>query len=217
MNPLRLVTAAITTAALSVWFIGCGSEAALVTVSDSTDYIVEESSTIKESSTAEGLSAETSLSRDGFVFDHLPTRESRRAFYTAPPVIPHEVGDGDRECLTCHLQEKKFAGRLAMATPHPELKNCQQCHVRGASPEFMGSKQLSVETDWIGLKEPTEGHRAHAFAPPMVPHREFLRESCLTCHSASHPNENMRLDHPERVNCQQCHVQDKAKTEIIVP
>ena len=31
------------------------------------------------------------------------SREERRAFYTAPPLVPHEVTSrGSRECLTCH-------------------------------------------------------------------------------------------------------------------
>ncbi|MHC5068823.1 MAG: hypothetical protein ACYTF0_09575, partial [Planctomycetota bacterium] len=65
---------------------------------------------------------------EGFVFEGLETRSQRRAFYTAPPVIPHRVGEGDQECLNCHQEQREFHGHVAPATPHPELVNCQQCH-----------------------------------------------------------------------------------------
>ena len=57
---------------------------------------------------------------------------------------------------------------------------------------------------WVGE---TKGFRASETAPPTVPHRLFLRESCISCHSPEHPDENLRSPHYRQVNCRQCHVQ----------
>ncbi len=132
----------------------------------------------------------------------LSKREDLRAFYTAPPVIPHEVTDnrGNKECLYCHNEVLKIENRFSVKTPHPQFTNCQQCHVQRLKPE------TPVASTWQGLKEPKQGTRAHEVAPPTIPHRIFLRENCNTCHGAKNPNKVMRGPHPERSNCMQCHV-----------
>ena len=58
-------------------------------------------------------------------------RAMLRAFYTTPPVVPHEVELQDsRDCLRCHLNVTKLDdGRVAMQTPHPQFSSCLQCHV----------------------------------------------------------------------------------------
>ncbi len=133
-------------------------------------------------------------------------RAELRAFYTAPPVIPHEVTDerDSSSCLMCHEKMMDLGDRVSTPTPHPQFSNCQQCHVRAVAPTWMGAKK--VETAWEGLLEPQKGFRAHDKAPPTIPHRLFLRESCLTCHGAEQPNEERATSHPDRNNCRQCHM-----------
>lgn len=134
-------------------------------------------------------------------------RASHRAFYTAPPVIPHALYPASAgDCQTCHKKEAQYFGKTSPVTPHPQLTNCTQCHLPSA-PAFEKSGPVTPpETTWQGLSTPTEGTRAHVVAPPVVPHRQFLRESCLTCHSYRSPYVSLRCPHPERSNCAQCHV-----------
>jgi len=132
-------------------------------------------------------------------------REDLRAFYTAPPVIPHEVGDRDSdECLHCHDEIKKLKDRVSVVTPHPQFSNCQQCHVSIMSRDGVPGEE--PVNSWAGLEEPKEGTRAHEFAPPTQPHRTFLREDCNVCHSNANPNEEVTGPHRQRSNCAQCHV-----------
>ncbi|VAX36281.1 hypothetical protein MNBD_UNCLBAC01-865 [hydrothermal vent metagenome] len=131
------------------------------------------------------------------------SRESLRAFYTAPPVIPHEVTDqtGQKECLQCHKKVFEVGGRTTVKTPHPQLFNCQQCHVQGKLKE-----KGFTATTWQGLKKPKKIKRAHEYAPPMIPHRTFLRKNCNACHGQDSPTKVLRGPHPERSNCLQCHL-----------
>ena len=131
-------------------------------------------------------------------------RSKLRAFYTAPPVIPHEVTfpRGNKECLYCHKEVLQVQNRVSVKTPHTEFSNCQQCHVQGNI-----ENPIKVGTSWSGLKEPKKETRAHEFAPPTIPHRIALRENCLSCHGPKNPDEKLRTSHPERTNCMQCHVQ----------
>jgi nitrate reductase (cytochrome), electron transfer subunit len=135
-------------------------------------------------------------------------RKERRAFYTAPPVIPHGVDHRttDKTCLTCHQNVVTRQGKASVMAPHPQFYNCQQCHVRSVSAEH--PEPIEVPTNWVGLEEPTAGLRTQPKAPPMIPHREFLRENCLTCHSPKSPHQHLRTSHPDRSNCKQCHVSD---------
>jgi cytochrome c-type protein NapB len=50
------------------------------------------------------------------------------------------------------------------------------------------------------------GSRAHPGAPPVIPHKVFMRENCLSCHSGPGGREEIRTTHPERTRCMQCHV-----------
>ncbi len=142
-----------------------------------------------------------------FVIEGLETRESRRAYFTAPPVIPHEIGSSDRECLNCHKNGIEFMGHFANKTPHPHFKNCQQCHVKGTKPRFIKSEKKQAENNWEGLETPGKGTRQNPFAPPTLPHRVFMRENCATCHSAKFAGQpGLPGPHNERTNCFQCHV-----------
>lgn len=129
-----------------------------------------------------------------------------RAFETAPPVVPHPVASrGNRECLHCHSEILRIGDRVTVPFPHQPFHNCQQCHV-GDQVLNVGFPVETLPTDWLGLDAPGPGTRAHEFAPPTMPHRVFMRERCLSCHSPDHPDEQMRTPHPERSQCLQCHV-----------
>lgn len=132
-------------------------------------------------------------------------RATLRAFYTAPPVIPHEIESRDsKDCLRCHLQVTRVDDtRVAMKTPHPQFSNCMQCHV----PSLPGGNQ-EIGGSWKGLKEPQRGDRWFTISPPTIPHRIALRENCLSCHGPENPDTRPRTPHPQRTSCLQCHVPD---------
>jgi len=127
------------------------------------------------------------------------TRASRRAFYTAPPVVSHEGASGMNvaACLGCH-------GQAGTRTPHPQHTNCMQCHVAAENP-FGESVDLPANT-FAGLAPPRSLVPAAAETPPSMPHRLTLRENCLACHDPDGMYESLRTPHPERVNCVQCHL-----------
>ena len=117
----------------------------------------------------------------------LKTYYNNRAYHGAPPNIPHPVKNdltvGDNTCLQCHENggfTQKF-NAYAPVTPHPELVNCRQCHVE-------------VKTN--GTFKPFAYRQVKA---PKV----GINNAVLTRPSA--PKE-IRVSHPERVNCRQCHV-----------
>ena len=139
------------------------------------------------------------------------SRAPLRAYYTAPPVIPHVVTSGNNnECKVCHAKAMKIAGRTSVPSPHLEMSNCQQCHV-GRQQFNESAEFILTANSWEGLQEPKNGTRAFQGAPPTIPHRSFLRENCTGCHQREHPNPAVRFDHPERTNCRQCHVTEKGR------
>ena len=144
---------------------------------------------------------------NNFVFPGLETRDSRRSFYGAPPVVPHRIGKTDRECLTCHSKPTEFQGHISPPSPHPEYVNCQQCHVRGDGPVIF-NETVTLLSNWAPMTEPKLGSRNHPFAPPTIPHRLHMRDNCAACHNEQHPNPDTRVQHSSRVNCVQCHVPD---------
>ncbi len=139
-----------------------------------------------------------------------------RAFPGAPPSIPHDVIDelsmGDNSCLKCHSNGgfvEKF-NAYTPVTPHPELVNCRQCHV----PEQTNSvfKQNSFEKKRV---LGAGNNNAMPGSPPVIPHQLQLRENCLACHAGPSAPREIRVSHPERVNCRQCHVPSEVKIEDI--
>lgn len=130
----------------------------------------------------------------------------RRAFPGAPPVYTHSLeGDVDLEldtCLSCH---KKGSGG-APVTPHPSLPECRQCHVMAKSAaEFR-------PTGWTPPPPPPRVPAALPGAPPPIPHPLTpLASNCLACHRQGGTGRAIPTAHPERKDCQQCHVQVQAR------
>ncbi len=131
---------------------------------------------------------------------------SRRAFPGAPPVIPHPVEEFPENmgkyCLQCHGKGGYVAQLSAFAplTPHADLINCLQCHV-----PVKTSGTFAAST-WIRPAAPETGRQALPGSPPVIPHDLQMRSNCLSCHGGPSAPVEIRVSHPERVNCLQCHV-----------
>ncbi len=130
---------------------------------------------------------------------------NRRAYQGAPPTVPHPVDPqsfGGDDCTQCHATGDYVPQLEAYApiVPHPELLSCNQCHVPVVSTE------LFVETDWQTLAPPTLGDTVLIDSPPPIPHALQLREDCASCHAGPAAPEEIRVTHPERESCTQCHV-----------
>ncbi len=127
-----------------------------------------------------------------------------RAYAGAPPSIPHAVDARilrEQSCNICHERGgfvQKF-NAYAPVTPHPQYGNCLQCHVHAGEGEF-------VAIDWRSTKKPALHRPALPGNPPPIPHTLQLRDSCLACHAGPAAVPEVRTSHPERLNCQQCHV-----------
>jgi cytochrome c-type protein NapB len=130
------------------------------------------------------------------------SRESFRAYYGAPPVIPHAVRElGRANCLACHADGlRPSEGPAAVPKPHATLGECTQCHV-----EQQPGVHLVTDNHFVGLAEPQLAGAAYPGAPRLIPHRLWLRENCLACHGPN-GHDSMRTSHPERTNCIQCHI-----------
>ncbi len=137
-------------------------------------------------------------------------RAERRAFDGSPPVIPHEPMGA--ACISCHNAEGIAVPDLGFAPPMPHgttagmstSSRCQQCHV------FQRGEEPWVGNTFAGLRQDLRrGQRAGDLAPPVIPHKIFMRENCVACHSGPAAREEVRTSHPERVRCQQCHLEQR--------
>lgn len=131
-----------------------------------------------------------------------------RAYEGAPPRIPHSVDEvikdgGFENCLQCHKNGSYSVKMKAYApiAPHPTFKNCRQCHVPKKT------KNLFKPTNWKKVKTLKKGRRHLPGSPPVIPHSLQLRENCMSCHFGNGAVEEIKVSHPERTNCRQCHVE----------
>ena len=131
-----------------------------------------------------------------------------RAFHGAPPSIPHVVDDersmGGESCLKCH-ENGGFVSEFdayAPVAPHPDMLNCRQCHVeQNQVSNFKGNQFRGAEAPGVG-----DVNQSLVSSPPMIPHEIHMRENCLSCHAGPSAPKEIRVSHPERINCRQCHV-----------
>ena len=136
-----------------------------------------------------------------------------RAYDGAPPIIPHTVlneeGIGGNSCLQCHDKGGYVAQFDAFApiTPHPQYVNCKQCHVPAKTDKLFKLSSFA-RTAPVAL-----GNSAMEGSPPIIPHTLQLRSNCLSCHGGPSAPKEIRVSHPERVNCRQCHA--TASTEVV--
>lgn len=137
----------------------------------------------------------------------LKTYYNNRAFHGAPPSIPHPTKEdgtiGGKRCLQCH-QNGGFVPKFnayTPVTPHPEMINCRQCHVSQSTiPPYKQTAFRKGTIPKAGENSVLEG------SPPVIPHQIQMRESCLSCHAGPSAPKEIRVSHPERINCRQCHV-----------
>ncbi len=134
-------------------------------------------------------------------------RADRRAFDGAPPIVPH--GSFGADCASCHGEKGVGIEGLGFSPPSPHGETdgmgsarCRQCHVtKETEGTFADSRFLGLEP------EPVPGPRHHELAPPMIPHRVFMREDCVACHAGPAARQDIQTAHPERTRCQQCHLE----------
>jgi len=146
----------------------------------------------------------------------LKTYFDNRAYHGAPPSIPHPVKDersiGENTCLQCHQNggfTEKFSA-YAPVTPHPEMVNCRQCHVvKNTNGVFKAFAYREVVAPKAGINNALKG------SPPIIPHQIQMHENCLSCHAGPSAPKEIRVSHPERVNCRQCHVLNNKETTDI--
>lgn len=145
----------------------------------------------------------------------LDTYYENRAFHGAPPSIPHPIIEdfkiGDKSCLKCHENGGYVAkfNAFTPVVPHPEKVNCRQCHVS------QKTKGLFKGTNSSEFSRPSINNEAFVGAPPIIPHQIQLHENCLACHAGPSAPVEIRVLHPERSNCRQCHVlNNKEMTDI---
>jgi cytochrome c-type protein NapB len=134
-------------------------------------------------------------------------RAGRRLYDGAPPVIPH--APLQIKCTSCHTDTGKESPPLGFAPANPHAgavglsatSNCQQCHV------FRQWEEVFAESDFAGLTQHfAKADRLYPGAPPVIPHRVFMRENCASCHTGPVARPEIRCTHPQRINCRQCHV-----------
>ncbi len=107
-----------------------------------------------------------------------------------------------QDCAPCHTyggynpELRTYSPR----SPHPEMTNCMQCHVRPTvSDAFVPSDWEMPALPGYGMGGAIEG------APPAIPHPLQMREHCVSCHGGGPAAPDIRTDHPDRFNCRQCH------------
>lgn len=133
-------------------------------------------------------------------------RAARRAFAGAPPVIPH--APRGTACVSCHSAAGMAVEGFGFAPPNPHgeaqagaMSRCVQCHV------YQQETEPFAKSRFAGLaRDASNSDRAHAAAPPTIPHPLQLRQNCLACHDGPAAREEVRCSHPERSRCTQCHV-----------
>lgn len=159
----------------------------------------------------------------------LSTYRALRAFPGAPPRVPHGLTIEEIRamgCRTCHDRggySPRF-GAYTPVTPHPEQGSCLQCHLMdehlvGTPLPTAGETEtcrqchdlnrLSISqprSNWQPAVWPRVGIRTIDSAPPAVPHDLQTRGNCLACHMGPHAVAEIRVSHPERANCRQCHL-----------
>lgn len=152
---------------------------------------------------------------DGGMKSAAAVRAERRLYDGAPPVIPHE--NFGMTCTECHNVQGVEVSGVGFAPPQPHadtagmgaISRCVQCHV------FKQSDAVFAASDFVGLRQDLRrGARLNPIAPPTIPHKIFMRENCLACHSGSAAREEIRTTHPERVRCRQCHVPAGSRAEF---
>lgn len=141
-------------------------------------------------------------------------RTARRAYAGAPPVVPHPIDQQQSaSCLACHGRPTRVGTVDVPQMSHAMHSQCIQCHAPAGGP---GSTFVRAPSDraspvlangFTGATGLTRGSRAHAEAPPTIPHTTAMRQNCVSCHGPG-GSSAIKTTHPQRQNCVQCHALD---------
>ncbi len=135
---------------------------------------------------------------------------SLRQYPGSPPFLPHDLVDEkgvELVCLSCHEQGgfTQSMNRFTPVTPHPQHTNCGQCHLKEVT------KTLFKDNEWVSVQPPVLGRSALAGSPPPIAHPLQMRENCIACHVGPGTVVSIRVEHPMRGSCRQCHVPEEVK------
>lgn len=131
-------------------------------------------------------------------------RSRTRAYAGGPPTVPHPIDQyTSRGCLACHEQGLRSKTLRAPKMPHAAFANCTQCHVEQQAT--FASSTFAATSGFEGLPPTASAPRAYPAAPPRIPHPQWLREDCLSCHGRT-AAAGLQTTHAWRTNCRQCHV-----------
>ncbi|MGB0431758.1 MAG: nitrate reductase cytochrome c-type subunit [Bacteroidia bacterium] len=180
------------------------------------DHVINTPSKSLEDGVFDGFERVMSLNADFFNEDGRSIEKyyNNRAYPGAPPIIPHTVENqgniGANNCLQCHKNGGYVPNFNAYApiTPHPDYISCKQCHVPVNTEEYF------KKSEWQKPMPTSLNNRALATSPPVIPHEIKMHENCLSCHLGPSAVKEIKVSHPERSNCLQCHAKG-AKSSII--
>ena len=135
---------------------------------------------------------------------------SLRQYPGSPPYITHDLNDAggiELNCLSCHAKGGfvQTMNKFTPVTPHPQHTACRQCHVKPVTQD------LFQDIEWISVMPPKLGQSALAGSPPPVAHAIQMRENCIACHVGPGTVVSIRVEHPMRGSCRQCHVPEEVK------
>jgi cytochrome c-type protein NapB len=136
---------------------------------------------------------------------------SLRQYIGSPPFLPHAQSDEkgvNLDCLSCH-EKGGFAqayNKFTPVTPHPQHTYCGQCHMEKVTEE------LFKPNDWVSVEPPRLGNSALPGSPPFIAHPLQMRENCIACHVGPGTVVTIRVEHPMRGSCRQCHMPVETKT-----
>jgi cytochrome c-type protein NapB len=158
----------------------------------------------------------------------LATYRLLRSYPGAPPRVPHGLTATEfrrNRCNTCHERggySQRF-GAYAPVNPHPEWTSCLTCHATNdllvglpfpqpsgddACRQCHGGTPARFEETGLSWRAATfpAVRQTRSGEVPAIPHDLTLRGNCLTCHFGPGAVAEIRVSHPERTNCRQCHV-----------
>lgn len=150
----------------------------------------------------------------------LATRESRRAYDGAPPIVPHPITQRSAgACMTCHGdtgEQPVIAGKIPPRMSHAYHASCTQCHVSSQGNDIAQEGfGMRVKNTFIGRESSGLGSRAYPKAPPTIPHHTLMRENCASCHGVGRANA-ITTSHPDRQSCTQCHAPSAEKDQRLL-
>ena len=86
---------------------------------------------------------------------------------------------------------------------------------RNSLNAYLKTLRLFKPTTWEKSYKVVKGRQHLPGSPPVIPHSLQLRENCMSCHFGEGAMQEIKVTHPERTNCRQCHVQTTTTEKFI--